>query len=243
MDPIPFGNNLLYETDALSPVDYYEQTASVDSRVFESRLVSIEAHVSPGPLLDVGCNIGTFLNMARSRRWQGEGIEPNGKAAQRARGAGHSVYGGYFSKEWASSRRGFFQAVTLNDVVEHVPNPVAFLSWALDVLVPGGVLAVNTPNFASPLARAVQVKPDEHYFYFRPETLVRTLEAAGGRLIHLSSQGRPRNFNALKSGRTLVGRWAPWVSSLLVRTGGDRWANALIQQFFRDELFLLAQRA
>lgn len=201
----------------------------------------MESYVKPGLLLDVGCNIGTFLDVARSRGWRGEGIEPNGKAARHARAAGHSVYEGYFSSEWASSRRGVFNAVTLNDVIEHVPNPVDFLSLALVVLAPGRILAVNTPNFSCALTRAVQVKPDEHFLYFRPDTLARALETAGGRVVSLVSQGRPRNFRALASGRTLVGRWTPRLASLLVRTGGDRWANAVLQRFFHDELFLLGQ--
>jgi 2-polyprenyl-3-methyl-5-hydroxy-6-metoxy-1,4-benzoquinol methylase len=77
-------------------------------------------------LLDVGCAHGWFLEAALSRGIHACGIEPDRRMADLARAAGHVVAGGFFPGALAEGDR--YDAITFNDVLEHIPDLPAFLA-------------------------------------------------------------------------------------------------------------------
>jgi Methyltransferase domain len=74
-------------------------------------------------------------------------------------------------------------AVTMWDVLEHVPQPVAALAQVRGWLKPGGRLFLNVPNMESGAARLLgprwMLLLREHLWYFTPRTLGMALRAAG----------------------------------------------------------------
>ena len=76
-----------------------------------------------------------------------------------------------------------FDAVTLIDVLEHVPDPAALLATVHGRLAPGGVLAAVLPNAASLTRRLLGRRwphyAPEHLFFWTPAALARQLAAAG----------------------------------------------------------------
>lgn len=138
-------------------------------------------------LLDVGCGPGYFLTTAKSRGWRVLGIEPSRAAAAYARGMGVEVVEGVFSAETAAGL-GRFDAVHLNNVLEHVADPIAILQAARDLISPGGLLCVGAPNDFSPFqvaARATAgvgewwLAPPHHLNYFDFETLAALVARMG----------------------------------------------------------------
>lgn len=98
-----------------------------------------------GNLLDVGCGFGHFLLSAQKAGWCVEGVEPNEKAAKYCRNNhGLNVMGDIMENRKISPES--FDVVTLWDVWEHVFNPVSFLDQCLEMLTPGGILAIAIPN-------------------------------------------------------------------------------------------------
>jgi len=232
-----------YRNNLRSPAGYYDRSAAVDIEVFRERLEAIERCVPPGKLLDVGASVGTFMEEAQVRDWSVVGLEPNPRAAADARRRGLDVREGFFGRSWSKTWvGGLLDAVVMNDVLEHAPDPTDFLSAAFSLLRPGGVAVVNTPNFDSPLARLFQVKPEEHILYFTKESLTAAVLRAGGRVLSLEARGRPRNFAALAGGETL-GFLGARAASCVRCLGLDSTANAVLTRFFHDELFLLSARA
>ena len=73
-------------------------------------------------MLDVGCATGEFLAAAKARGWEGYGVETSAIAADyAARTYGVQIHvGALDSVPWPA---GWFDAVTLWDVIEHVPSP------------------------------------------------------------------------------------------------------------------------
>ena len=125
-------------------------------------------------LLDIGSGPGFFLRTAQARGWQVKGIEPSRQAAAHARGLGVEVVEGFFDAE-SQPALGAFDAVHLNNVLEHVPDPIGILTLAKRCLVKGGAICLNVPNDFSPLqiaARATAgtgdwwISPPHHLNYF-----------------------------------------------------------------------------
>ncbi|MEJ0043070.1 MAG: class I SAM-dependent methyltransferase [Rhizomicrobium sp.] len=138
-------------------------------------------------LLDIGSGPGFFLKTAQNRGWSVLGLEPSRQAAAHARGLGLEVAEGFFGPDTAPAL-GRFDAVHLNNVLEHVPDPTAILLAARDILEPGGVLCAGVPNDFSPFqiaAAATQgtgewwIAPPHHLNYFDFATLANLLERLG----------------------------------------------------------------
>ena len=69
-------------------------------------------------------------------------------------------------------------------VLEHLPDPVAQLRRIGTALKPGGIVAIEVPNYASAVARRMgrawpSLEPDVHVSQFTPETLRKALDRAG----------------------------------------------------------------
>lgn len=153
------------------------------------RLDAFERILGPGRrrLLDIGSGPGFFLKTAKARGWDAKGIEPSRQAAAHARSMGLEVAEGFFGAETAPAL-GRFDAIHLNNMLEHVPDPIGILRAAGDILEPGGVLCVGVPNDFSPLqvaSSATQntgewwIAPPHHLNYFDFPTLSNLLERLG----------------------------------------------------------------
>jgi SAM-dependent methyltransferase len=98
-----------------------------------------------GNLLDVGCGFGHFMYLAQKAGWHVNGIEPHKAAVEHCR----RHYGFHVELNVMENRQfqsESFKALTLWDVWEHVYNPVAFMDQCIEMLAPGGILAVAIPN-------------------------------------------------------------------------------------------------
>lgn len=134
-------------------------------------------------LLDIGSGPGFFLETAKMRGWRVLGIEPSRQAVAHARSLGVEVAEGFFNADTAPGL-GRFDAIQLNNVLEHVPDPAAVLIEARALLEPGGVVCVNVPNDYSAFQVAAAattrsewwVAPKHHLNYFDFDSIGGLLE-------------------------------------------------------------------
>ena len=83
-----------------------------------------------------------------------------------------------------AAHRGAYDLVLVAETLEHVPDPVSFLRGCRELLREDGILCVTVPNACSPkigirtLFGRERVHPD-HFVYYSPRTLERTLRSAG----------------------------------------------------------------
>lgn len=162
--------------------DLYRRRREFRLKRGDKRLRKIELLKEPGRLLDVGCSLGYFVEAATRRGWQASGVEISPYAAEEARNLGLDVRTGIL--EGANYADGAFDCVTMWDVLEHVPDPTAHMLEIRRVLAPGGMVVIGTPNLAHVAFRRKQerwrhLKPREHIFYFREESITRLLEKTG----------------------------------------------------------------
>jgi len=157
------------------------------------RLLDIVARVVPsGRLLDLGCGAGILLTAAVGR-WDGVGVELSQWAAEQARKRfGLNVVEGTLKE--AAFPSSLFDAVTMIDVIEHLPDPRDVVCEVHRVLRPSGVFFVLTPDIGAIVARLMGrwwwgLRP-AHLYYFSRQTLTALLEANGFNVISAGHYGR-----------------------------------------------------
>jgi SAM-dependent methyltransferase len=141
-------------------------------------------------LLDVGAHVGRFLELARRAGWRAEGVELNPSTAAYARDrAGVAVH--RVNAEQLASLGRRFDAVTLIDVLEHIPRPIELLTEIHAVMTPGAWIAVKVPSGPAqrlketvrarvvPRYRATLADNLVHVNHFSPRALRLALERAG----------------------------------------------------------------
>lgn len=101
----------------------------------------------PGRFLDVGCGDGKLLADEKELGWDVCGVELSEKMAVYARDVrGLNVIPGPFDK--GGFERASFDIVNLHHVLEHFLDPISALKDICDILRPGGLVVIRTPNLS-----------------------------------------------------------------------------------------------
>jgi len=103
-----------------------------------------------GKFLDLGSGAGYSLHVANARGWDAVGVEPSKTLVGFSREQlGVDVIHGFFSKQLRqhiqSSRSNEFDYILIDNVLEHIKDPVAFLGDALALLKKGGLALIAVP--------------------------------------------------------------------------------------------------
>ncbi len=154
-----------------------------DSLQFE-RMPILETLLYRGSVVaDVGCGGGSMLDLMRGFASTSIAIEPTKTYHKSLKERGHYVYP--FTRDALKKWRGKIDLVTSFSVIEHVENPVEFLSEQRQLLKPSGKMLISTPNIDELMMRVgcTQYKAFNyrlvHLFYFNAESLQKTAEQAG----------------------------------------------------------------
>jgi 2-polyprenyl-3-methyl-5-hydroxy-6-metoxy-1,4-benzoquinol methylase len=142
----------------------------------------------PGRLLDVGCGDGGFLNLMRQQGWIVEGMDFDLQAIAAAK----EKYGVVLQHGDLASvhfQEASFDAITLNHVIEHVPDPLDTFARCRRLLKPGGRLVITTPNIMSLGHKHFGVhwrglEPPRHLHLFSAVTLKECARRIGLEVLH-----------------------------------------------------------
>ncbi len=228
-----------YEENQTSPVQYYEATRKDDLFNFHRRLTLLEKAGIKGSVLDVGCSVGHFLEAAKERGWEAEGIEANPLAAQKATEKGFKAHRGFFNADFVNHCQKRFHAIHMGDVIEHVFEPWLLIRYAQKLLYPGGALMIVTPDIESWIARQFQIKPQEHLVYFSRYSLDTLLQKESFHIHRSCRWSRLRTIEALDRGTTFSDTGKKFISCL--RTFGlSSMVGQFLFHFTRDEILVLA---
>lgn len=150
-----------------------------------------------GRFLDIGSGMGYALSVASARGWQASGIEPGEVLANYASAElGVDVTQGFFDPAHAALLRttnpAGYDYLLIDNVLEHVDNPVGFLEAALGLLTDRGValvavppvdwlrLALTLPSRIRRYSRSAQLNlfydPEQHVNYFSRQAVRQLIE-------------------------------------------------------------------
>jgi SAM-dependent methyltransferase len=194
--------------------------------IFRTVLESLGRRVSTRQrrLLDIGAHVGQFIHMADGAGWQAEGIELNPRTSEfAARRTGLPVH--RVNAHQLASEGKNYNAVTLLDVLEHIPCPVKLLSHVNDLLDAGGWIAIKVPcgrnqllkeNLRARIRRGYRVSVADnlvHVNHFSARSLRLALEKTGFDNIRINIGAPELNgtkSDLLRLGVYHIGRFTPF---------------------------------
>jgi len=115
--------------------------------IFRSVLGGLAKRLPPSrrTLLDVGAHVGRLIHTAARAGWKAEGVEVNpSTSAYAVEATGLTVHRAGLRDLAGEGRQ--FDAVTMVDVLEHIPEPVGALRTAARLLADDGWMAVKVPE-------------------------------------------------------------------------------------------------
>lgn len=122
---------------------------SPGARAFNAGMAGRFLPPEPGRLLEVGAGMGFFLEAAAELGWEvyGNDISPEACNISLAKGV-TNIRSGNFETLGRSYKQGFFQAVAMIHVIEHLKEPVETARECRRLLSDGGWLYLHTPDAA-----------------------------------------------------------------------------------------------
>ncbi len=134
-----------------------------------------------GQLLEIGCGYGYLLDEARLFFDRRVGTEFSPQGAEIARTTGADVFVGGVEQIPPEAK---FDCVVATQVIEHVYQPLPFVTQIAERTTPGGHIVLATPNIGGVLSKFMgrrwpSFKAPEHVVYFDFQTLSALMRRAG----------------------------------------------------------------
>lgn len=179
-------------------------------------LAKIKKYKKRGKLLDVGCALGFFVELASQNGFDAYGFDPSDYAVAAAkRTLGDSIKHGTIQS--ISYPKGEFDVITMFDVVEHLGDPIADLQKLIGYLKDDGIIIIATGNADSLSAKLFKRRwtfyiPPQHTYFFTKKNFQTVLGRAGLRPIEWFGIGKWMSFRyvlnlARSTGESLLGEW------------------------------------
>jgi SAM-dependent methyltransferase len=234
---LPHGDALLELYRHMRDEHYLDEERG--RRATARRLLdAIGRHAPSGRLLDVGCGHGLLLDEARRRGYQVEGLELSDYAAAHARDRlGLPVRQATVGDLAAEPGAPPYAAIVLADVLEHLDDPLVTVDRCAELLGPGGLLCLVTPDPGSRTARFAGASwwgyLPAHTYLFPRRTLRELLDGRGLDVaddlplvrtftLRYWMAGFAERGGALGAGVELVRRAVPPRASLSLSLGDER---------------------
>ncbi len=141
----------------------------------------IGRYKSGGRILDLGCSSGAFLDVMDG--WERHGIEFSGPYADKAIAKyGRNIHCGTLDDYPCEDN--YFDVITLQDVFDHVPDPLQALRACRRILKPHGLIVIKVHNISCLYAKVTgrrfyALLPPFHLSYFNRHSLGEALTRTG----------------------------------------------------------------
>lgn len=186
---IPTVEELIKHYEGYGRNDYL---SPITIKRYHEILDDFEPFRKTNKLIDVGCGIGYFAEVAKERGWEVYGTEYTDKAIEICQKKGIKMKQGKLNP--MDYPPNYFDIITSFEVIEHINNPLEELENFKQLLRKGGGLYITTPNFNS-ISRWLSgpewtvVGYPEHLSYYTPRTLNTLLQKFGFKKAKVETTG------------------------------------------------------
>jgi 2-polyprenyl-3-methyl-5-hydroxy-6-metoxy-1,4-benzoquinol methylase len=159
--------------------------------------------LQPGRFLDVGCAIGAFMQgIRKASGWDVHGVDIGINAIEFAREK-YKFDARPLQLTEAGFPPAFFDFIHINNVLEHVTNPLIFMNECRRILKPGGQMYLSVPNGANDSRNLIRFWQEEHtapcskeghLFFFPPQALYELFKRSGFLILKARSYGFNRGL-------------------------------------------------
>lgn len=144
---------------------------------------TFEKYWRPGSFLEIGPGDGWFLKHAQDRGFDPIGIETSKRNVEYIEKL-HGIKCFHGRLEEAAIEKNSINNVLISHLIEHIENPAELLLQIKDILAPGGVLVILTPNAVSYTERLLGRYNSfydvlDHVSFFSPDSIVHLASATG----------------------------------------------------------------
>ena len=145
-----------------------------NEKQFKRRFRFFQEFIAAGKrVLEIGCSSGFMLLPLKETGLEVAGVEPSENFTGFLKKKGIPVYRSL--EDIDASQKNKFDLVMHFFVLEHVRNPVDFLKYALEFVIPGGVMVFEVPSRSDPLLTVYNIAAFQkfywsaahHYYYNR----------------------------------------------------------------------------
>lgn len=206
----------------------------------ESHMLALGLISGARRVLEIGAATGYLSELMTARGSTVVAVELDATSAAIAASRGVDVRVGHL--EDVVRKGETFDCVALIDVIEHVPDPKAFLASCLRYLTPGGTVVVSVPNVAHWSVRCellsgrfdytrTGLMDDTHLRFFTAASLERLLVGQGLTIVE-----RKYSLGLYAYPKWTSMEWQ-WQRRKLVRKGVARWPGLFAYQFVWKAVF------
>jgi 2-polyprenyl-3-methyl-5-hydroxy-6-metoxy-1,4-benzoquinol methylase len=243
LNPMPTIDNMMdYANSHYKSGVYRDYVDAKELKVLtaNARLNNIDKY-SPGKkLLDVGCSAGFFIETAFNRGYDVQGIEFSISAIEHAiPSIKNKIIHGDVHQElrrWQET----IDCVTAFDIVEHLHDPIKFLKSIKDILRPGGLLVMSTPDTGHILRRLMgaswpMLQPLQHTVLFSRSAMKAILATHGFIDINIQPTYKYLTFSYLAkqllTTNKIISMLMRWVLMVIPKTIANRPFRINIGEF------------
>jgi 2-polyprenyl-3-methyl-5-hydroxy-6-metoxy-1,4-benzoquinol methylase len=197
-----YANKYYQEGKGSYELEYSDEELMYFNAKLEQRWTVLQRYLSamdgPPCMLDVGCGEGFALKFFKSKGWSVQGLDFSsaGVASKNPSCLDALLTGDIFVLLKAEIEAGeTYDVVWLQNVLEHVLDPLDLLSSLRRLLTPGGVAVITVPNDCSITQRAALsskhidnpfwVAPPDHLTYFDGDSLANTANQTGWQCLEM----------------------------------------------------------
>ncbi len=190
-----------------------------------SHRIGTPAFGNGGKMLDMGCGNGRYLLTMRKLGWQVEGVEFSESGVRVCQKENLTVHHGDLPS--ANFEDGRFDLITVRHVVEHIPEPQAFMAELARILKPQGRLVMETPN-ANALGRSwfgpnwYANDVPRHLILFTPDNLA----------LLAGQHGLQESSRVVETSPKIVLNSIDYVTDNTGKPSKRRWARRLLAQIY-----------
>lgn len=196
VSPFPTVEELIAFYQSYEGTTDYRKKQDKKIRRASGRIKRVMKHAPGNVFLDVGCNYGFTVKAALDLGLNAKGIDIDDTAVSESKKTFGSEYYETISVQDYAARGGQADIVYTAEVIEHVPDPDSFVAAIAQILTPGGILYLTTPDgghwsLPSNFAEWGMVMPPEHITYFTRKGMKILLEKHGLEVVKFTFTLKP----------------------------------------------------